>query len=153
MLFGLCCMIGVGLGARKTARLQTIRSLRGDLQLFSERIASGRGTLTEIAGEQGGALTEMLQIYLDRLAAGSGETEAAKTAFEDLHVCETVREGIRIFLTGLSTATRGDLKARTKTLSATLDRAESEAETEAKQARVLRVSGVLIGAGLAILLM
>ena len=41
---------------------------------------------------------------------------------------------------------------RIETLSHALDRAEAEAEAEAKQARVIRVSGVLIGAGLAIVL-
>jgi hypothetical protein len=37
-------------------------------------------------------------------------------------------------------------------LSSVLDRAEAEAAAEAKQARILKVSGVLAGTGLAILL-
>ena len=56
-------------------------------------------------------------------------------------------------MNGLSTAARCDLIKRTETLMPILLRAETEAEQDAKQARVLRISGVLTGAGLAILLM
>ena len=153
MLFGLCCMIGVRLGRKKTGRLRTIRSLRSDLQLFSERIAAGNDTLTEIAGELNGAIGEAIETYLAMLGKGKREAVAAERAIEDLHIGGTAEAGVRMFLTGLSAASRNDLIHRAKMFISMLERAETEAETEAKQARVLQISGVLIGAGLAILLL
>ena len=148
MLFGLCTMIGMQLGAKKTARLFTVRTLRKELQLFSERITSGRGTLMEIASEKDGLLSEMLGRYLDALGKG----EAAGKAAGKLKAESTEHAGMLMFFTGLSTGSRMDLIGRANALSPTLGRAENEAEAEAKQARVLRVSGMLIGAGVAILL-
>ncbi|MBR4905925.1 MAG: hypothetical protein IKZ44_03645 [Clostridia bacterium] len=153
LLFGLCCMIGFQLGRKKTGRLKTIRSLRSDLQLFSERVGSGCGTLTELQGELNGMLGEILKTYLDMLKEGKGEAYAAECAIEELRGSGTVEAGTRMFLTGLSTASRIDLIRRTQTLVTMLERAEEEAETAAKQARVLQISGVLTGAGLAILLL
>ena len=153
LLFGLCCMIGFRLGRRKTGRLRTIRSLQSDLQLFTERIGSGCGTLKELQGELNGTLGESLRIYLDMLDGGKREADAAECAIEDLRECGAVTDGIRMFLIGLSTASRNDLIRRSQTLGAMLERAEEEAETAAKQARVLQISGVLTGAGLAILLL
>ncbi len=153
LLFGLCCMIGFRLGRKKTGRLKAIRSLRSDLILFSERIGSGCGTLKELQSELNGALGEILKVYLDMLDAGKQEVDAAESAVEEHRDNETVEEGIRMFLTGLSTASRTDLIRRTQTLGKLLERAEKEAETAAKQARILQISGVLTGAGLAILLL
>ena len=153
MLFGLCCVIGMRLGAKKTAYLRTVRSLRCDLQLFSERIGTCSSTLKEIAGELSGTLSTMMHTYLDRLDAGCTEADAAEYALDGLQAFGTVQAGMRMFLTGLSTASRKDLMLRSQTLAPMLERAEAEAEAEAKQARVLRISGVLIGAGLAILLL
>ncbi len=153
LLFGLCCMIGFRLGRKKTARLRTIRSLRSDLQLFSERIGSGCGTLNELQGEMNGALGEVLKVYLEMLEDGSGEADAAERAIDELSGSGTTEAGIRMFLIGLPTASRNDLIRRTHTLGTMLERAEEEAETTAKQARVLQISGVLTGAGLAILLL
>lgn len=152
MLFGLCTMIGMQLGAKKTARLFTVRTLRKELQLFSERITSGRGTLMEIASEKDGMLSEMLGRYLDALGKGDTEPEAAGKAAGKLKAESTEHAGMLMFFTGLSTGSRMDLIGRANALSPTLGRAENEAEAEAKQARVLRVSGMLIGAGVAILL-
>ena len=153
LLFGLCCMIGFRLGRKKTGRLKVIRSLRSDLQLFSERIGSGCGTLKELQGELNGALGEILKTYLEMLKEGTREADAAENAIGDLRGSGTAEAGIRMFLIGLSTASRSDLIRRTQTLGTMLERAEEEAETEAKQARVLQISGVLTGAGLAILLL
>ena len=153
MLFGLCCMIGIRLGKKKTAYLKTIRSLRCDLQLFTDRVTAGSASLKDIAGELTGTLSSVLQTYLDQLETGCGETRAADCALESINAFGTVHAGLKMFLTGLSTATRKDLVLRVQTLMPTLERAEAEAETEAKQARVFRISGVLTGAGLAILLL
>ena len=153
MLFGLCCLIGFRLGAKKTAQLRTVQSLRRDVQLLSERVGSGGSTLLEIAGEMNGTLSEILRIYLEKLDEGAAETDAAAFALECLRGSGNVQAGVRMFLAGLSTASRSDLIARTKALSPMLERAETEAEAEEKQARVLRISGVLTGAGLAILLL
>ena len=153
LLFGLCCMIGFRLGRKKTGRLKVIRSLRSDLQLFSERIGSGCGTLKDLQGELNGALGEILKTYLDMLKEGNGGADAAENAIGDLRGSGTAEAGIRMFLIGLSTASRSDLIRRTQMLGTMLERAEEEAETEAKQARVLQISGVLTGAGLAILLL
>lgn len=152
LLFGLCALIGVRLGAKKTARLKTVRSLRSDLQLFSERIAAGSSSLPTLAAERDGLFSELLQSYLDALPQGYTEVDAAEQACERLQGQETVRAGLRQFLSGLSSAARSDLVRRTQLLSSVLDRAETEAEAEARQARVIKVSGVLAGTGLAILL-
>ena len=153
MLFGLCTWIGIRLGAKKTARLMTVRALRSDLQLFSEQIAAGNGTLIDLASGRDGVLFDVLRIYLDALSKGESETEAARKAIASTSGCQTVQAGLQMFLTGLSNAARSDLMRRIQTFSPMLERAESEAETDAKQARVLRISGVLAGAGLAILLL
>lgn len=153
MLFGLCCMIGIRLGMKKTARLRMLQSLRNELSRFSERIITCSGTLTEIAGEGDGTLSRMLRIYLEQLCAGQKEANAAEHASEVLNGYGNVQNEVRSFLNGLSGAARGSLIKRTEDLMPILERAVAEAETEAKQARVLRISGVLIGAGLAILLL
>ena len=153
MLFGLCTLIGMRLAAKKTERLNIVRSLRKDLVLFSERIATGGGTLTEIASAQNGMLFTMLERYLSALSEGKTESDAAESAAKELKKESTEQAGIRMFLTGLSAASRADLVKRANALMPMLERAEDDAETEARQARVVRVSGVLVGAGLAILLL
>lgn len=152
ILFLLCSMIGFRLAARKTDRLRTLRMLEKELQVFSERIASGRGLLPEI-GKEHGLLPEMLSDYLKALSEGMTQREASEKAAEKLRGGETEIAGLRMFFTDLSSASRSDILNRTHTLMRTLERAEQEADAEAKQARVLRVSGVLIGAGVAILLL
>ena len=152
MLFGLCTLIGFRIGARKTVRLITVRELRSDLQLFTERILSGGGTLVEWTAEQHCMLSEQIGAYLDLLIRGEGDADAAAHAAGKLNCCQTARAGVERFLIGLHTASRNDLLKRAQILSSVLERAETEAEAEAKQARVLKISGVLAGAGLAILL-
>ena len=153
MLFGLCCMVGMRLGAKKEAHLNTVRSIRSDLQMLAERVTAAVGTLQEIAEELNGTLSTVLHTYLQQLDAGRTEADAADCALEGLRAYTEVYSGMRMFLIGLSTATRKDLAARVQTLTPMLEHAEAEAGTEAKQARVLRISGVLAGAGLAILLL
>ena len=152
LLFGLCALIGVRLGAKKTERLKTVRSLQNDLQCFSERIAAGNSTLSALAAERSGLFSELLQNYLDALSRGCTEVNAAERATECLRGQEAMCAGMQQFLSGLSSAARSDLVKRTQLLSSVLDRAEAEAAAEAKQARILKVSGVLAGTGLAILL-
>ena len=48
LLFALCCLAGVRLGAKKAAPLKTIRAMRAGLQSFSDRTASG-ATLADAA--------------------------------------------------------------------------------------------------------
>ena len=153
MLFGLCTMIGVRLAAKKTERLHTVRSLRSELRLFSERTALGCGTLCEFAAERNGILSELLRIYLKALTEGDPEPQAAERATACLRAGTTMQAATQSFLNGLSGVTRIDLEKRTQAFSTVLERAEHEAESDAKQARVLRISGVLAGAGLAILLL
>ncbi len=153
MLFGLCTLIGMRLAAKKTARLNTVRSLRKDLVLFSERIATGGGTLAKIAAGQNGMLFTLLGRYLSALSDGESELNAAACAADMLKKDSTEQAGIRMFFSGLASASRADLIKRVNTLSPMLERAEGEAETETKQARVLRISGALVGAGLTILLL
>ena len=153
MLFGLCTLIGFRLGEKKGARLNTLRRLLKDLQLFAERIASGRGTLTEIALEKESMFSGMLRAYLDALEHGETESAAAGRAVKELKEGSAEHAGMLMFFTGLSMGSRTDLIERANRLSPTLERAETEAETEAKQARVFRVSGMLVGAGAAILLL
>lgn len=153
MLFGLCCMIGFRLGMKKTAQLKTVRSIQSDLQLFSERITTESGTLEELACQMNGTLSKILRAYLDALRLGKRESEAAEYASTDLRVYENLQTGLLRFLTGLSTAARGDLIGRTQALITVTKQAEAQAEAEADRARVLRITGVLTGAGLAILLL
>lgn len=150
LLFGLCCVVGARLAARKTKRLSTVRALKQGLQLFSERIHQG-GTLRRIAAEDG-LFFELLGTYLSALSKAAAESDAAADACGRLTHCGTERDAMRAFLTAISSASRSDLLRRIEALRPVLDRAETEAEDEAKQARVIRVSGVLIGAGLAIVL-
>lgn len=153
MLFGLCCAAGIRLGAKKTARLVRVRSLHGDLRILSERTMSGCETLVALSTALSGILFETIGAYLRALSQGSAEEDAAEQALAQGRFGETEREGMRMFLTGLSASTRNDLIKRIRVLETVLERAEREAEPQAKQARVLRISGVLAGAGLAILLL
>ena len=146
-------MIGIRLGAKKTARLKEIRSLQSDLQMFSEHIALCSEPLTEVADELQGPLCGILHTYFSMRNENFAEAESADRAIEVLCGDDSVKDGVRMFLTGLSTAARNDLVNRAKTLTMMLGRVEKEAESEAKQARVIRIAGVLTGAGLAILLL
>lgn len=102
MLFGLCSLIGMRLAAKKTEELGLIRSIRNDLLLFSERIAAGIGTLPELANERNGALSDVLQVYLDTLSEGYSEADAAERAVGKLNGYGSVQAGVKRFLTGLS---------------------------------------------------
>lgn len=150
LLFGLCAAIGMRLCARKTERLAAVRELKQGKDLFAEQIAAG-GTLKALAKREG-RFFSMLAAYLAALEAGGNEAEAAEAACRKRKATSPECDAMRLFFDGLSASARGDLLRRIETLSHALDRAEAEAETEAKQARVIRVSGVLIGAGLAIVL-
>lgn len=152
MLFGLCSLIGIRLADRRTKRLEFVRALQKDLRSFAEWVRTGSESLSAFAAEQEGELSGMLKAYLAALAEGETETTAAERATERFRGGSTEQAGMRLFLSGLSSATRADLILRTQRSSDLLERTEREAEEEAKQARVLRISGVLIGAGLAILL-
>ncbi len=152
LLFGLCCLTGFRIAAVKTERLRTVRALQGDLQHFSERIASGRGSLIGIASEQPDLFCGALSRYLDALAQGKTEDGAMETAVEGLRSGSTEYNGMQMFFAGLSAAGRTDLVKRTEMLGSILKRAETESESETKQARVIRVSGALVGAAIAILL-
>lgn len=151
LLFGLCTLLGARLAARKSKRLTAVRALKHGLGRFSERIAQGE-TLKHLASEDG-LFFSLLHAYLSALERGRPETEAAETACAALGGYLTERDAMRAFLDALSNASHTDLLRRIEALRAVLDRAETEAGTEAKQARVIRVSGVLVGAGLAIVLL
>jgi stage III sporulation protein AB len=153
LLFGLCCLIGFRIAAGKTERLRTIRALRGDLQMLSERIASGRGSLMKIASERKELLAGSLSRYLEALSEGKTEEVSAERAAAVFRKGSAEAEGMRMFFSGLSAAGRSEFTARTDSLLPMLKRAEEEAEAEAKQAQVIRVSGALIGAAIAILLL
>ena len=114
---------------------------------------SGCETLVALSTALSGILFETIGAYLRALSQGSAEEDAAEQALAQGRFGETEREGMRMFLTGLSASTRNDLIKRIRVLETVLERAEREAEPQAKQARVLRISGVLAGAGLAILLL
>lgn len=152
MLFGLCCAIGMQLGAQKTARLKTVRSLIAELRVFRERIGAGQERLSKIATEDG-VLFDCLRRYLDGLERARSEADAANDAIEPLKSGSAEALEMQTFLCGLSETTRNDLLLRIHALESGLARAEDEAESGAKQARVLKLSGVLIGAGLTILLL
>ena len=153
MLFGLCCAIGFRLSMKKSKHLEEVRSILSEMMRFSDRITTNAVTLEEIAQELNGTLAGILRDYLDSLRAGKRESEAAEHAVETLHGSEKQQSELCRFLSGLSTASRSGLIERTQMLIPALKQAEAEAEEEANRARVLRISGVLIGAGLAILLL
>ena len=151
MLFGLCSMIGIRIAAGKTARLNAVRTLSRELIRFAERI-SGGDTLKTMAAESG-MLSGMLSVYLTALENGETEARAAALASDEMKNGSAEQSGACAFLTGLSAASRHDTARRTESFKDVLARAQSEAEAESKQARVIRISGVLVGAGLAILLL
>ncbi len=151
LLFGLCTLLGARLAARKTGRLTAVHALKQGLQLFSERIAQG-DTLKTLAAEDG-LFFSLLHAYLTARSAGRTEAQATEEACAALSGLPAERDAMHLFFDALSGASRADLLRRIETLRPLLDRAETEAEAEAKQARVIRVSGVLIGAGLAIVLL
>lgn len=150
MIFGLCTLIGMRIAARKTERMNTVLALERELRLFSERIASGHETLTDAAGETA-ILSGILTVYREALSVGETENNAAGKAAAAMAAPEC--ESAKAFLTGISGASRADILKRTERWRETLAQAEREAEAETKKARVIRVSGALIGAGIAILLL
>ncbi len=152
MLFGLCTLIGIRIAARKMTRLRMVLELKEQLCLFSERIAGGCGSLRDAAQGEG-VFAEMLKRYLKTLSEGGTEDAAAGHAADMLLQGSAEQTGANAFFTGLSAASRSDLLKRAERLAQGLERAEREADEDAKKARVIRASGALIGAGLAILLL
>ena len=152
MLFGLCTLIGFRIAAKITARLHTVRTLREELRVFAERAAAGQGTLKN-AADGPGMFSRMIAVYLGSLSDGVSEREASVLTVRELKKDSAEQTAARGFFDGLSTASRADLLKRTESFSHALDRAEQEAEAGSAQARVIRASGALIGAGLAILLL
>ena len=153
MLFGLCCLIGIRIAAKKTERMHTVKLLQRDLQMFSERIASGCGSLAEITSKYGIRFSGSLDRYLDALSGGETEENAAACAAAAFRKGSAEGDGMLLFLSGLSASGRADLPKRVNALAAALNRAEDEAEDIAKQAKAIRVTGALIGAGIVILLL
>ncbi len=153
MLFGLCCLVGMRLAAKKTERLSAIRAVQRDLRLFSERIDSGNCTLVGLASAEQEGLFGMLSAYLGALTRGESEERAAESAVSGFTGNNDDRISIAAFLNGVSSASQSDIRKRADALKKVLSESETDAQAEAKQARVLRVSGVLVGAGLAILLL
>ena len=153
ILFGLCCLIGIRIAAKKSERMQSVKALQRDLQLFSERIASGCVSLTEITSKYGIRFSGSLDRYLCALSDGETEANAAASAVSAFRNGSAEGEGMQLFLSGLSQAGRTDLPKRAEMLSLALKRAEEEALSEAKQAKAIRVTGALIGAGIVILLL
>jgi hypothetical protein len=152
LLFGLCCLIGIRIAAKKTAPLREIRTVLNELRTFSDRV-SGGATLSAAAEQGGGPFSEMLSAYLKALSDGMPQPEAADRAVSRFRDGAAVCHGAELFVNGLSEAPRGDLPGRIEAFRETLVRAEREAEETAKQARVLKSAGFLIGTGLAILLL
>ena len=152
LLFGLCTLFGFRIAEKKTARLKTVRALLLELQAFSDAIMTGRDTLQRLS-EKNGRFYSLLSAYLRALDEGKTEREAAELACEKLEGTGDVQAAFKQFLTGLSGATGTALRGRIQTLTPVLMTAGTAAETEAGQGRVFRCIGVLIGAGLAILLM
>jgi hypothetical protein len=152
LIFGLCTWIGIRIAAKKTDCLKTQRTMQKELRTFSERIASGSGTLTDAAHDQR-MVSELLSVYLDTLSSGESERSASETAAAALLSGKTDREYAEAFLTGLSVASKTDVLKRAEHWIQTLRRSEAESEAESKKANVIRVSGALIGAGIAILLL
>ncbi len=152
LLFALCCLAGVRLGAKKAAPLKMIRAMRAGLQSFSDRTASG-ATLADAAEPADDAFRERLSVYLESLSQGSAQADAAGRASAAFGASDAVRSGAELFFCGLSDAPRAELQRRIEAFGAVLARAEVDAENESKQARVLRSAGFLVGTGLAVLLL
>ena len=152
LLFALCSLVGIRLAAKKTAPLKTVRALLFGLQSFADRVASG-STLVAAAEAGNDAFVELLSVYLGALSKDGTQDAAAERAASSIRASASVQSGAELFFSGLSDAPRAELLRRIKAFSDVLERAGSEAETESKQARVLRSAGFLVGTGLAILLM
>lgn len=151
LLFGLCTLFGFRIAEKKTVRLKTVRAMLLELQAFSDAITTGGNTLQSLSNRSG-VFYSLLSAYLKALDSGKTESEAAEIACEKLNGTADVGAALRQFLTGLSGASGTALRERIDALTSDLQAAETAAETEAGQGRVFRCIGVLIGAGLAILL-
>ena len=152
LLFGLCTLFGFRTAETKTVRLKTVRAMLLELQAFSDAIMTGGETLQRLS-ERSGVFYSLLSAYLKELEQGKTETEAAELALETFNGTGDVQAALKQFLTGLSGASGAALRGRIHSLMPVLQAAETAAEAEAGQGRVFRCIGVLIGAGLAILLM
>ena len=153
LLFGLCTLFGFRLAAKKTQRLNAVRTLLRDAQTVSDEIGAKNGSLKRIASRTDGVLFPMLAAYLKTLDAGGTEAEAAELACAGVPKASEERAALLLFLNGLSDASKDGVTERISALTPALRAAEAAAEAEAKQGRAFRCIGVLIGAGLAILLM
>ena len=110
-------------------------------------------TLSTAAETESGTFFDLLSAYLNALSSGSPQRSAAHEAAARMKDPEAARHGAELFFNGLSETSRTELFVRIDAFRETLARAEREAEETAKQAHVLKTAGVLIGAGLAILLL
>mgnify|MGYP002869225837 CR=1 FL=1 len=80
------------------------------------------------------------------------EKRAVQEAAEQAVKADSEADALRRFFTGLSMCSASQIKDRIEALLGTLETAEQAASESAKQAKTIRAVGVLIGAGVCILL-
>lgn len=153
LLFGLCVAIGMRAAASKSARYEQIAELIRDLRIFSDLIESGQSSLLRIAEEHNGALFAVLREYLALRNATNPEAESAKNAIAKNGIAGPEGQSLQSFLEGLSVASSSAIRTRIAYLSESLNEAQKAAAESAKQAKTIRAVGVLIGAGICILLL
>jgi hypothetical protein len=152
LLFGLCTAIGMHIATEKSARLHRVNGLIRDLQTLSDQITAGQRSLMRISEEESGELFDLLHRYLSLRSDSYSESDAARLAIEN-HACRTEAEPLCAFLCGLSSASSDAIRQRIDSLRDALRKAQKEADETAKQAKTFRAIGVLIGAGVCILLL
>ncbi len=151
MLFGLCAAIGMRAAAKKSERYRRVRALIRELSVLSDEI--GERSLPQIVQSREGELFTMLSRYLDLRKAAKREAEAAEEAVCGWASFAREHQALLSFLSGLSTVSAAQIHQRIETLMQSLRIAEQEAEENAKQAKTIRVVGVLAGVGVCILLL
>ena len=153
MLFGLCAAIGMRAAAKKSERYRRVHALIRDLSVLSDEIGAGERSLPQIVQSREGELFTMLSKYLDLRKAAKREAEAAEEAVCGWTSFAREHQALLSFLSGLSAVSAAQMHQRIETLMQSLRIAEQEAEETAKQAKTIRVVGVLAGVGVCILLL
>ena len=153
LLFGLCTAIGLRAANRKAERYRRICALLSQLRLFSDGIETRQSSLKSIVKDADGELFDMLRVYLNARDEKKSETQASEQATEEWIGVDTAYPALVAFFEGLSICSSASLRKRTEALMHSLQLVETELHDTVRQAKTIRTVGVLIGAGICILLL
>lgn len=152
LIFGLCTAIGMRLAAKRSERFTRICAWMGQLAALSYAL-DAKGSLRKICKANDGELFEQLCVYLDMREDGKSEAEAARSAASPWAAYPAESRALVAFFSGLSLCSGAQIRTRVETALQALETAKADAQETAKQAKTIRALGVLIGAGVCILLL